>query len=94
MRDLEDEYEGVNSWRRFTTGNHPKEHKLTPRDEFTYLTTPIQNERGYEIAAARVLATTEQKESLTLEPTAWLEAYGITDPKEQLKWNSNECSSH
>jgi hypothetical protein len=83
-----DEYEGVNSWRMFTTGNLSEENKLIPRDEFTYLPTSNQNERGYAIEAARVLATTEQKETLTIEPNAWLETYGITDPKEQLKWNS------
>jgi len=83
-----DEYEGVCSWRMFSTGNLSEESKIIPRDKFAYLPIWNQNEKGYSMEAHRVLATTEQKETLTIEPNAWLESYGITDPKEQLKWNS------
>ena len=34
-----DEYEGVNSWKIFTSGNLSEENKIIPRDEFTYLPT-------------------------------------------------------
>ena len=83
-----DEYEGVHSWRMFSTGDLSENNKVIPRDEFEYLPIWNQNHKGYSQEADRVLATTEQKETLTLEPNAWLESYGITDPKEQLEWNS------
>jgi hypothetical protein len=72
----------------FSKGEHSEENKIIPRDEFEYLPIWKQNYKGYAAEAERVLATTEETETLTIEPNAWLESYGITDPKEQLQWNS------
>ena len=83
-----DEYEGVSSWKMYSSGMLSEEFKVISRDKFKQLPIWNQNYKGYTAEAERVLATTEQKDSLILQPNAWLESYGITDPKEQLKWNS------
>ena len=83
-----DTYEGCSSWKMFTSGNLSESYEVISRDEFKYIPLGSQNERGYEQEAKRLLASSDRKETLTIEPNAWLEAFGIIDPKVQLRWNS------
>ena len=81
------EYEGLSSWRMFTSGNHTENYKLLRRPHFETLPIWKQNYRGYRAEAERVLSESTESYPLTLSPNAWLDAFGITSPLEQKKWN-------
>ena len=83
-----DSYLGFSSWKMFTTGEFTETVDIIDRDEFKYIPFGQQNEKGYAREAARLLATSTRKETLTIEPNAWLDAYGIKDSMSQLRWNS------
>jgi REP element-mobilizing transposase RayT len=83
-----DEYPGFSSWKMFTSGEFIKVWKRLRRPQFRALTKDAHNLRGYTREAERLLANSSELETFTLEPNAWLEAFGITDPVEQQRINA------
>jgi len=54
---------------------------------FTKLAPDSHNLRGYTKEAKRVLGESKESYEFVLEPNAWLDAFNITDPKDQARWN-------
>jgi hypothetical protein len=82
-----DEYPGFSSWQMFTSGESTKVWKRLRSPQFLALTTDSHNLRGYTKEAERLLAESSESQTFALEPNAWLEAFGITDPEQQQRIN-------
>jgi REP element-mobilizing transposase RayT len=83
-----DEYPGFSSWQMFKSGNCTNVWKRLRRPQFLALTKDSHNLRGYTREAERLLAGSSELQTFKLEPNAWLEAFGITDPAEQHRINA------
>lgn len=82
-----DEYPGFSSWRMFTERQCFKVWKRLRRPQFRALTKDSHNLRGYTKEANRLLADSSELQTFKLEPNAWLEVFGVTDPEEQQRIN-------
>jgi REP element-mobilizing transposase RayT len=89
--DSIDEYPGFSSWKMFQSGELEKEWKRLRRFHFRTLPRDSHNLRGYTKEAARLLGESREFSTFKLEPNAWLEAFGITDPEEQKRINKRLC---
>ncbi len=83
-----DEYPGLSTWKMFRSGECTKNWKRLRRPQFRELTRDSHTLRGYTKEAHRLLEESLEIYSFTLEPNAWLDAFGITDPVEQAKINN------
>jgi hypothetical protein len=81
-------YPGLSSWGMFNSGERTKTWTRLRRRAFGALARDSHNLRGYTKEAQRVLCTSKTPQRFCLEPNAWLEAFGITDPTEQAQWNA------
>lgn len=86
--DSIDNYPGFSSWKMFRSGELTKNWKRLRRPQFRTLTADSHNLRGYTKEAARLLNESKEAELFTLEPNAWLEAFGITSPEHQERINN------
>lgn len=82
-----DQYPGFSSWKMFQSGILTKRWKRFRRNHFSPLPKDAQNLRGYSKRAADLLERSTEYESFTLEPNAWLEAFGYSSPEEQQRIN-------
>jgi hypothetical protein len=82
-----DRYPGFSSWKMFQSGNLTRQWKRLRRPQFTPITRDANNLRGYTKFADRILATSEEMQTFTLEPNAWMDAFGYRSPEEQEKIN-------
>ncbi len=71
----------------FTSGENTNIWKWLRRPQFSALTKDRHNLGGYTKEADRLLAESSESQTFTLEPSAWLEAFGITDPVQQQRIN-------
>lgn len=83
-----DEYPGFSSWKMFRTGELTKMWKRLRRPQFRRLPADCHSLRGYSNEAERLLKQSTEAELFILEPNAWLEAFGVLDPLEQVRINS------
>jgi len=82
-----DRYPGFSSWQMFQSGVLTKKWKRVRRHHFSALTKDAHNARGYAKRAADVLARATECINFTLEPNAWLEAFGYQTPEQQKQIN-------
>lgn len=82
-----DEYPGFSSWEMFRSEQPTRYWKRLRRPQFRTLTRDSHNLRGYTKEANRLVAESTEIETFTLEPNAWLEAFGFTEPEEQKQIN-------
>ena len=82
-----EEYPGFSSWKMFRTGELTKNWKRLRRPLFKCLTADSHNLRGYTKEATKLLNQSNEIETFTLEPKAWLEAVGVKDLLEQGRIN-------
>ena len=82
-----EEYPGFSSWEMFQSGQFVKKWKRLRRFQFRVLTRDSHNLRGYTKKAERLLEESSEIEVFILEPNAWLEAFGVTNPREQERIN-------
>jgi REP element-mobilizing transposase RayT len=82
-----DKYPGISSWKMFLSGEHTKKWKRIHRPAYRALGPHEHNLEGYTREARRLERSAGKTHSFTLEPNAWLEAFGITDPEEQRGYN-------
>jgi hypothetical protein len=80
-----DMYPGLSSWKMFKTGNVKKKWKRIRRPALTKVR--VHTLRGYTEESQRLLDGTNEVLTFTLSPNAWMEAFGITDSKEQEAMN-------
>jgi len=92
LTDSINDYEGFSSWSMFNNGNYSLDCKRLRRPQFEYFPEWRQNPRGYQEEADRLLSESNESYILTLKPNAWLDAFGITSPEEQERWNSRVLS--
>jgi len=83
-----DEYPGFSTWKMFQTGQLTSYWKRLRRPLFRRLAPDSHNLRGYTKEAERLLSKSNEIEPFTLEPNAWLEAFGVTDPAQQARINA------
>lgn len=83
-----DEYEGFSSWGMFSANSYLEVHKRIRRTQCKYLPKWKQNPKGYQEEADRILSETDDTYTITLNPNAWLDAFGIKDKAEQERWNA------
>ncbi len=82
-----DEYPGFSTWKMFQSGEVTKQWKRLRRPQFRELPPDSHTLRGYTKEAERLLEESKEIATFTLEPNAWLEAFGVKDPLEQAKMN-------
>lgn len=76
-------YPGVSSWKMFCKGEHKKSWSRVHRSVFRLLSRDAQNLGGYTKEAERIRATSTGAHDFTLEPNAWLDAFGIVSKEKQ-----------
>jgi hypothetical protein len=82
-----DRYPGFSSWRMLQSGKFTRHWKRLRRPQFTAITRDANNLRGYTKLAEEILADSNEVQTFTLEPNAWMEAFGYHSPEEQRKLN-------
>jgi REP element-mobilizing transposase RayT len=86
LEDLIERYPGWSSWSYFRRGRTEYKTYFIPRDTFRQLPKRLLSYQDYE-REARLAKKGRKKNSFVLAPNAWLESFGITDKKEQERWN-------
>jgi hypothetical protein len=84
-----DRYPGFSSWKMFQSGKVTRHWKRLRRPQFTAITRDANNFRGYSKRAEEILASSNEIQTFTLEPNAWMEAFGYHLPEEQRKLNED-----
>jgi hypothetical protein len=82
-----DRYPGFSSWKIFRSGRFTRTWKRLRRDQFTAIPRDAQNLRGYAKRAAVLLEESKEEVTFTLEPNAWMEAFGYRSAEEQERIN-------
>lgn len=88
LEDSISEYPGLSSWKMFTKGRCRKKWKRLRRPQFKALSKDAHTLEGYQRAAEAILGAATDSHEFELTPNAWLEAFNITDPKEQERINA------
>jgi hypothetical protein len=83
-----DAYPGVSSWKMFTKKEYKKTWKRIRRPSYRAIAPNSHNLESYTREANRLLGEAKKSHTFTLEPNAWLEAFGITALEEQLVYNN------
>ena len=76
-------YPGFSSWKMFQSGQTSQQWKRLRRTQFKFIPRDAHNLRGYTKLAQELLEDSEEHHTFTLEPNAWLEAFGYHSPTEQ-----------
>lgn len=82
-----EKYPGISSWKMFLKGKYTKTWKWLRRPLYEELPRDSHNLRGYTKEAARIASLSKITNQFTIEPNAWLQAFGMTDAAEQDSWN-------
>jgi len=93
--DLEisiDRYPGFSSWRMFLSGQTVRSWKRLRRPQFQQIPPYANTPRGYLKLAEHILMDSKEFQIFTLEPNAWLDAFGIHSAEEQERVNKRIVS--
>jgi hypothetical protein len=82
-----DRYPGFSSWRMFQSGKFSRQWKGLRRFHFSRISKDSNNLRGYSKLAADILEDSKETLPFTLEPNAWMEAFGYNSLEEQQRLN-------
>ncbi|MEY4669203.1 MAG: hypothetical protein RL518_1902 [Pseudomonadota bacterium] len=82
-----DRYPGFSSWKMFQSGKLTRQWKRLRRPQFTPITRDANNLRGYTKLAEEILDDSNEVQTFTLEPNAWMEAFGYHAPQQQQRLN-------
>ena len=80
-------YPGLSSWKMFTSGQTTRIWKRLRRSQFSPIPKDANNLRGYLKLAERIVAQSNEALSFTLEPNAWMEAFGIASKEDHERIN-------
>lgn len=78
-----DRYPGFSSWKMFRSGKCTRQWKRLRRPQFIPVTRDANNLRGYTKMAGEILAASDEIQTFTLEPNAWMEAFGYHTSEQQ-----------
>ena len=87
LEDSIEKYPGLSSWKMFRSGNHCKHWQVSPRRAYRELGAAEHSLAGYTREAARIARENQERMEFSIEPDAWLEAFGITNESEKAAWN-------
>lgn len=87
-----DRYPGFSTWKIFQSGRFTRQWKRLRRPQFTPIPRDANNLRGYTKLAEGLLAKSQEEQTFTLEPNAWMEAFGCHLPEEQQRVNERLIS--
>jgi REP element-mobilizing transposase RayT len=82
-----DKYPGFSSWKMFQSGELTRQWKRLRRPQFIPITRDAHNLRGYTKLAQDVLNASDEVQTFTLEPNAWMESFGYHSPEQQQRLN-------
>jgi len=82
-----DNYPGFSTWKMFKSGKLTRQWKRLRRSQFTPITRDANNLRGYTKRAEELLDASEEVQTFTLEPNAWMESFGYHSPEQQERLN-------
>ena len=82
-----DRYPGFSSWKMFQSGQLTRQWKRLRRPQFKPIPRDANNLRGFTKRAEEILAASEEMQTFTLEPNAWMEVFGYDSPEQQQKVN-------
>ena len=82
-----DRYPGLSTWKMFQSGKLTRQWKRLRRPQFTPIPRDANTLRGYTKLAEELLDASDEVQTFTLEPNAWMEAFGYHLPEEQQKIN-------
>ena len=80
-------YPGFSTWKMFKSGRLTRQWKRLRRPQFTPITRDANNPRGYTKLAGELLDASDEVQTFTLEPNAWMASFGYHSPEEQQKLN-------
>ena len=83
-----DRYPGFSSWKMFVSGTLIRQWKRLRRPQFTPIRRDANNLRGYTKLAERLVEASDEVQTFTLEPNAWMESFGYHQPEEQQRLNN------
>ena len=86
--DLEDTieaYPGVSSWRMFVNRTHTKKVPYIRRSSIK----PVSEYKSRDHAYAALKKSSKRIHTITIDPEAWMGAFGIEDPEERKQMHSN-----
>ena len=82
-----DRYPGFSSWQMFQSGESICQYKRLRRPQFSLIPRDAHNLRGYTKLADTLLMESKESQTFTLEPNAWMEAFGYSSPEDQQRIN-------
>ena len=82
-----DRYPGFSSWKIFQSGNFTRQWKRLRRPQFTPIPRDANNLRGYAKRAEQIMTASKEVQTFTLEPNAWMEAFGYRSTAQQQEIN-------
>ncbi len=82
-----DRYPGFSSWAIFQSAKFTRAWKRLRRFHFAKIEENANNLKGYAKIAAAILEKSQEIQTFTLEPNAWLEAFGYRSKEEQARIN-------
>jgi hypothetical protein len=82
-----DRYPGFSTWEMFQSGQLTRQWKRVRRPQFTPIPRYSHNLRGYTKLAEDILKASREIQTFTLEPNAWMEAFGYNSQEEQQRMN-------
>jgi hypothetical protein len=82
-----DRYPGFSTWKMFQSGKLTRQWKRLRRPQFTPIPRDANNPRGYTKLAEELLDASDEVQTFTLEPNAWIESFGYHSQGEQQKLN-------
>jgi REP element-mobilizing transposase RayT len=82
-----DRYPGFSSWKMFMSGKLTRQWKRLRRPKFTPIARDANNLRGYTKFAADILDDSQEVLTFTLEPNAWMDAFGYRSAEQQERVN-------
>jgi hypothetical protein len=82
-----DRYPGFSSWQIFQSGDVTRQWKRVRRSQFARIPRSSNNLRGYTELAEKVSGDSKEVQTFTLEPNAWMEAFGYRSSLEQKRIN-------
>ncbi len=82
-----DRYPGFSSWKMFQSGETTRQYKRLRRPQFSFIPRDAHNLRGYTKLADRLLTESTESQLFTLEPNAWMGAFGYHSPEDQQRIN-------
>ena len=82
-----DNYPGFSTWKMFQSGKLTQHWKRLRRPQFTTVSRDANNLLGYTKIAEQILSASDEIQTFTLEPNAWMESFGYHSQEQQQRLN-------